>query len=120
MREIQVGDVKETVVERSDYPPEKVQAILGSEVIAVLGYGVQGPGQALNMRDNGVNVIVGQRPGGKSWDKAIADGWEPGKTLFTMEEAAQRGTILQYLLSDAGQKEQWPTLKPFLTAGKAL
>lgn len=120
MQEIEVGGVKETVVERADYPPEKLQAVLGSEIVAVLGYGVQGPGQALNMRDNGVNVIVGQRPGGKSYDKAIADGWVPGKTLFSMEEAAQRGTILQYLLSDAGQKEQWPTLKPFLTAGKAL
>jgi ketol-acid reductoisomerase len=120
MREIEVGGVKETVVERADYPPEKLQSVLAKEVVAVLGYGVQGPGQALNMRDNGVNVIIGQRAGGKSWDKAVADGWVPGKTLFSMEEAAQRGTILQYLLSDAGQKEQWPTLKPFLTAGKAL
>lgn len=120
MREIEVGNVKETVVERSDYPPEKIQSVLGNEVVAVIGYGVQGPGQALNMRDNGVNVIIGQREGGKSWDKAVADGWVPGKTLFSMEEAAQRGTIIQYLLSDAGQKEQWPTLKPYLTAGKTL
>ncbi len=120
MREINVGNIKETVVERTDYPPEKIQAVLGKEVVAVIGYGVQGPGQALNMRDNGVNVIIGQREGGKSWDKAVADGWVPGKTLFSMEEAAKRGTIIQYLLSDAGQKEQWPNLKPFLTAGKAL
>src|SRR3954453_7479243 len=120
MREIQVGNVSETVVERGDYPPEKIKSILGNEVVAVIGYGVQGPGQALNMRDNGVNVIVGQRPKSKSWDKAVADGWEPGKTLFPMEEAAAKGTIIQYLLSDAGQKEQWPALKPHLTKGKAL
>jgi ketol-acid reductoisomerase len=120
MREIKVGDVVENVVERADYPPERVKQILGSEVVAVLGYGVQGPGQALNMKDNGVNVIIGQRPGTRSWDKAVQDGWEPGKTLFSLEEAAAKGTIIQYLLSDAGQKEYWPTLKPHLTKGKAL
>src|SRR5947209_9051971 len=120
MRQIQIGSESETVVERADYPPEKIKSILADEVVAVLGYGVQGPGQALNMRDNGVNVIVGQRPKSKSWDKAVADGWEPGKTLFPMEEAAAKGTIIQYLLSDAGQKEQWPALKPHLTKGKAL
>lgn len=120
MRQIQIGNEAETVIERADYPPEKVKQILGNEVVAVLGYGVQGPGQALNMKDNGVNVIVGQREKSKSWDHAVADGWEPGKTLFPLEEAAKRGTIIQYLLSDAGQKEYWPTLKPFLTKGKAL
>ena len=120
MRQIQVGNEVETVIERADYPPEKIQAILGKETVAVLGYGVQGPGQALNMRDNGLNVIIGQREKTKSWDKAIADGWVPGQTLFSLEEAAQRGTIIQYLLSDAGQKEFWPTLKSYLTPGKAL
>jgi ketol-acid reductoisomerase len=120
MRQIQIGNEAETVIERADYPPEKVKQILGNEVVAVLGYGVQGPGQALNMKDNGVNVIVGQREKSKSWDHAVADGWEPGKTLFPLEEAAKRGTIIQYLLSDAGQKEYWPTLKPHLTKGKAL
>jgi ketol-acid reductoisomerase len=120
MRQIQIGNEAETVIERADYPPEKVKQILGNEVVAVLGYGVQGPGQALNMKDNGVNVIIGQREKSKSWDKAVQDGWEPGKTLFSLEEAAKRGTIIQYLLSDAGQKEYWPTLKPFLTPGKAL
>ncbi len=120
MREITIGNESETVIERADYPPEKVEQILGNEVVAVLGYGVQGPGQALNMKDNGVNVIIGQREKSRSWDKAVEDGWEPGKTLFPLEEAARRGTIVQYLLSDAGQKEYWPTLKPFLTPGKAL
>src|SRR5579864_899785 len=120
MREIQVGDVKETVVERSDYPPERLRAILGKETVAVLGYGVQGRGQSLNMKDNGVHVIIGMREKGRGWDLAQQDGWAPGKTLLSLEEAARRGTIIQYLLSDAGQKEQWPKLKPLLTKGKAL
>lgn len=120
MRQIQIGNVNETVVERADYPPQRLQAILGPETVAVLGYGVQGRGQSLNMKDNGVKVIVGQREKTRSWDLATQDGWVPGKTLFPLEEAAQRGTIVQYLLSDAGQKEYWPTLKPHLTKGKAL
>jgi ketol-acid reductoisomerase len=120
MRQIQVADVTETVVERSDYPPERLREILGPETVAVLGYGVQGRGQSLNMKDNGVKVIVGQREGTKSWDLARQDGWVPGQTLFPMEEAARRGTVVQYLLSDAGQKEQWPKLKPLLSKGKAL
>ena len=106
MRQIQIGNETETVIERADYPPERLRAILGNEVVTVLGYGVQGRGQSLNMKDNGVTVIVGQRQGGKAWDNALQDGWEPGKTLFPMEEAAARGTVIQYLLSDAGQKEQ--------------
>jgi ketol-acid reductoisomerase len=120
MRQITIGNVTETVVERSDYPPERLRAILGGETVAVLGYGVQGRGQSLNMKDNGVKVIVGQRPGTKSWSLAQQDGWKPGETLFDLEEAAKRGTVVQYLLSDAGQKDFWPRLKPCLTAGKAL
>jgi ketol-acid reductoisomerase len=120
MRQIQIGDQVETVVERADYPPERLQAILGGETVAVLGYGVQGRGQSLNLKDNGVRVIIGMRQKGKGWDLAQQDGWVPGQTLFPLEEAAERGTILQYLLSDAGQKEQWPTIKPHLTPGKAL
>src|SRR5881398_3316440 len=120
MRKIQIGNCAENVVERSDYPPERIKAILGNETVAVLGYGVQGRGQSLNMKDNGVNVIIGLRDKGKGWDLAQQDGWVPGKTLFSLDEATQRGTIIQYLLSDAGQKEQWPRLKPLLTAGKAL
>src|SRR5438105_7980960 len=120
MRQIKIGDSVETVVERADFPPERLKAILGKETVAVLGYGVQGRSQSLNMKDNGVNVIIGLRAKGRGWDLAQQDGWTPGKTLFSLEEATQRGTILQYLLSDAGQKEQWPRLKPLLTAGKAL
>src|SRR6266852_4140689 len=120
MRKIQIGNSTETVVERADYPPERLRAILGKGTVAVLGYGVQGRGQSLNMKDNGVSVVVGQRPGTRSYDLAQKDGWVPGRTLFPLEEAARRGTIVQYLLSDAGQKEYWPTLKPLLTAGKAL
>jgi ketol-acid reductoisomerase len=120
MRQIQIGNSTETVVERADYPPERLRAILGKETVAVLGYGVQGRGQSLNMKDNGVTVIVGLRDQGRSWDLAQKDGWAPGKTLFSLDEAAHRGTIVQYLLSDAGQKQQWPQLKPHLTSGKAL
>jgi ketol-acid reductoisomerase len=120
MRQIKVGNTTETVVERADYPPERIKQILGNETVAVLGYGVQGRGQSLNMKDNGVPVVIGMRQGGRGWDLAQQDGWVPGQTLFSLEEAAQRGTIIQYLLSDAGQKDFWPQLKPHLTAGKAL
>ena len=120
MRQIKIGDVAETVVERADYPPEKIKAILEKETVAVLGYGVQGRGQSLNMKDNGLQVVIGIREKGKGWDLAQQDGWVPGKTLFSLEEAAAKGTVIQYLLSDAGQKDFWPKLKPHLTKGKAL
>jgi ketol-acid reductoisomerase len=120
MRQIQIGDTRETVVERADYPPEKIKAILGNETVAVLGYGVQGRGQSLNMKDNGLNVIIGLREGGQGWELAKQDGWVPGQSLFSLDEAARRGTIIQYLLSDAGQKDYWPKLKTHLTGGKAL
>lgn len=110
----------ENVVTREEFPLEKAREVLKNETIAVIGYGVQGPGQSLNLRDNGFNVIVGQRKGGKTWEKAVADGWVPGETLFDIEEACRRGTIIQYLLSDAAQIEVWPTVKKHLTAGKAL
>lgn len=120
MAMINFGGTEEEVVTREEFPVAKAQEILSHEVIAVLGYGVQGPGQALNMRDNGVKVIIGQRQGSPSWDKAVADGWVPGETLFPLEEAAAKGTVLMYLLSDAAQKEFWPTIKPHLTPGKTL
>ncbi|KAA6340049.1 Ketol-acid reductoisomerase [termite gut metagenome] len=114
------GGVTENVVTREEFSLEKAREVLKNETIAVIGYGVQGPGQSLNLRDNGFNVIVGQRKGGKTWDKAVADGWVPGETLFEIEEACKRGTIIQYLLSDAAQIALWPTVKKQLTAGKAL
>ena len=120
MAKINFGGVEENVVTREEFPLEKAREVLKNETIAVIGYGVQGPGQALNLRDNGLNVIVGQREGSKSWEKAVADGWEPGKTLFGIEEAAERATIIQYLLSDAGQIAVWPTIEKHLTPGKAL
>jgi len=110
MAEINFGGVVETVVTREEFPLEKAREVLKDEVVAVLGYGVQGPAQALNMRDNGIKVIVGQRKGTSNWDKAVADGWVPGETLFSIEEAAERGTVVQYLLSDAGQRSQWPKI----------
>ena len=120
MAQINFGGVEEKVVTREEFPLEKAREVLRDETIAVIGYGVQGPGQSLNLKDNGFNVIVGQREGSKSWDKAVADGWVPGETLFGIEEAARRATIIQYLLSDAGQIAVWPTIEKYLAPGKAL
>lgn len=117
--QLNFGGTIENVVTREEFPLSKAQEVLKNETIAVIGYGVQGPGQALNQRDNGINVIVGQRPG-KTYDKAVADGWVPGKTLFNIEEALDKGTIICFLLSDAAQIELWPTVKKYLTKGKAL
>ncbi|MDX2190857.1 MAG: ketol-acid reductoisomerase [Bacteroidota bacterium] len=119
MAQLNFGGTLENVVTREEFPLKKAQEVLSKETIAVIGYGVQGPGQALNQRDNKINVIVGQRPG-KTWDKAVADGWVPGKTLFNIEEALEKGTIICYLLSDAAQIQLWPTVKKYLTKGKAL
>jgi ketol-acid reductoisomerase len=106
----------EDVVTREEFPLSKARKVLAGETIAVIGYGVQAPAQALNLKDNGFNVIVGAR----KWDRPKADGWKPGKDLFTVDEAAKRGTIILFLVSDAGQRQSWPALKPFLTKGKAL
>ncbi len=120
MAKINFGGVDETVITRDEFPLNKAREVLQKETIAVIGYGVQGPAQALNLRDNEFNVIVGQRRPSPSWDRAISDGWEPGKTLFSIDEAAKKGTILLYLLSDAGQIKSWPEIKPHLTKGKAI
>lgn len=120
MAKLNFGGVEENVVTREEFPLAKAVDTLKDETIAVIGYGVQGPGQALNLKDNGFNVIVGQRENSKTWDKAVADGWVPGETLFEVEEAAKRGTIVQYLLSDAGQIAQWETVKNQLNPGNAL
>jgi len=114
------GGVDENVVTREEFPLSKAKEVLKDETIAVIGYGVQGPGQALNLRDNGFNVIVGQRRPSKSWEKAVADGFVEGQTLFEPEQALEKATIIMYLLSDAAQIEMWPTVKKHLTAGKAL
>src|SRR6188474_3718801 len=111
MATINFGGVLEDVVTREEFPQEKALDFLKNETIAIIGYGVQGPGQALNLKDNGFNVIVGQRKGSKTWDKAVADGWVPGETLFEIEEALEKGTIICYLLSDAAQIELWPTVQ---------
>ncbi len=119
MAKLNFGGVEEEVVTREEYPLEKSREFLKKQTIAVIGYGVQGPGQAMNMRDNGFNVIVGQRPG-KTYDKAVADGWVPGKTLFNIEDALKKGTIICFLLSDAAQIALWPTVKQNLKKGKTL
>jgi ketol-acid reductoisomerase len=121
MAKIDFGGVLEEVVTADEFPIEKARGIFKDETVAVIGYGVQGPGQGLNMRDNGIDVIVGQSKKFKpDWDRAVEDGWEPGKTLFDIEEAAQRGTTIQMLVSDAAQKEIWPVIKKSLNPGDAL
>lgn len=119
MAKLNFGGVEETVVTRQEFPLEKAREILKNDTIAVIGYGVQGPGQSQNLRDNGFNVIVGQREG-KTFEKAIKDGWVPGETLFSIEEACKRGTVIMCLLSDAAVMSVWPVIKKHLTAGKTL
>jgi len=117
---INFGGIEEEVITSEEFSMEKARDVLKNEIVAVLGYGVQGPGQALNMKDNGINVIVGQREMSNSWDKAVADGFIPGQTLFPLEEAARKATIVQFLLSDAGQVATWPNIKKCLNEGDAL
>jgi ketol-acid reductoisomerase len=120
MAKMKFGEVEETVVTREEFPLTKAQEVLKSDVIAVIGYGVQGPAQSLNLRDNGFNVIVGQRKGGASWEQAKQDGWIEGKTLFEIEEASKRATVIVNLLSDAGQIDAWPIIREHLTQGKMV
>ncbi len=121
MAKINFGGVEENVVTREEFPLSKALEVLKDEVICVIGYGVQGPAQSLNMKDNGFKVIIGQSPDFKEdWDRAINDGWIPGETLFPIEEAAKKATIIQYLVSDAAQKTVWPALKGCLNEGDAL
>lgn len=119
MKTIDIKGYQETIIERSDYPLEKTRQILDKEVTAILGYGPQGRGQGLNMRDQGFDVLLGLRKG-RSYDRALEDGWEEGRNLVSMEEAAKRGTIIQYLISDAGQISNWPMVKSALNDGDAL
>ena len=121
MARIDFGGVKEEVVMRKEFPMARARKVLNGETIAVIGYGVQGPAQALNMKDNGFKVIIGQSKKFKGdWNRAVKDGWKPGKTLFDIEEAARRGTVIQMLVSDAAQKAIWPTIKKCLNPGDAL
>ena len=120
MTEFNFGGVVEDVITSEEFSLQKARDVLQNETVAVLGYGVQGPGQALNLRDNGIRVIVGQREGGQTWQRAVEDGFVPGETLFPLEEAAKKATIIQYLLSDAGQVATWPSIKACLDEGNAL
>jgi len=121
MARLNFGGVEENVVTREEFPLSKAQEVLKDEVIAIIGYGVQGPAQALNLKDNGINVIVGQAPEFKAdWDRAVKDGFVPGVSLFPIEEAAEKATVIQYLISDAAQRTVWPKLEPCLKEGDAL
>ena len=120
MAKINFAGTVEEVVTRDEFPLSKAKEVLKNEVIGIIGYGVQGPGQSLNLKDNGFNVIIGQRKNSKSWEKAIKDGWIEGENLFEIDEACRRATIIQYLLSDAGQIQVWPLIKEHLTENKTL
>ncbi|RKP32199.1 ketol-acid reductoisomerase [Metschnikowia bicuspidata] len=120
VKTINFGGTEEIVHERADWPVEKLQEYFKNDTLALLGYGSQGYGQGLNLRDNGLNVIVGVRKDGASWKAAIDDGWVPGENLFEVKEAIIRGTYIMNLLSDAAQSETWPELKPLITEGKTL
>lgn len=120
MTKLNFDGISEEIMTRDEYSLQKAQTTLSEETIAILGYGVQGPAQALNLRDNGFNVIIGQREGSSSWDKAIKEGWVPGETLFSIEKACEKASFICYLLSDAGQIAQWPLIKSHLTPGKTL
>ncbi len=120
MAKMNFGGVEENVVTREEFPISKALEVMKNETIAIIGYGVQGPAQALNLRDNGFNVIVGQRNNSKSWEKAKVDGWKENETLFSIEEAAKKATVIMYLLSDAGQISNWKTIESNLTEGKTL
>tara|TARA_Y100000741_G_scaffold99711_1_gene74032 strand:- start:65 stop:1111 length:1047 start_codon:yes stop_codon:yes gene_type:complete len=119
MKELNINGYKEQIVERSDYPIEQCKEILNNKVTAILGYGPQGRGQGLNMRDQGFNVIIGLRKG-PSWEKALEDGWVENENLFEINEAAKKGDIIQFLLSDAGQIQAWPDVKKNLSEGDTL
>lgn len=120
MSTLMFGNMKEEVTTREEFTLQDAKDVLKNDVVAVLGYGVQGPAQALNLRDNGFNVVVGQRQDSDSWERALSDGWVPGETLFSLEEACDKGTFLCYLLSDAGQMQQWEMVKGYLKTGKTL
>ncbi|MFH0954386.1 MAG: ketol-acid reductoisomerase [Verrucomicrobiota bacterium] len=121
MARIDFGGVKETVVTRKEFPLAKARKVLKKETIAIIGYGVQGPAQSLNLKDNGFKVIIGQAPEFKrDWDRAVADGWVPGKTLFDIPTAVRKGTVIQMLVSDAAQRTIWPVVKKNLKKGDAL
>jgi ketol-acid reductoisomerase len=120
MVELEFGGTKETVITRNEFPVDKARKILKNETIATLGYGIQGRAQSLNMKDNGINVIIGQRKNSKTYELAKREGWIPGENLFSLEEAAERGTIKQYLLTDAAQKKLWPVIKATFKEGDAL
>ncbi|KAF7330351.1 Ketol-acid reductoisomerase, mitochondrial [Mycena venus] len=120
VKTLNFAGTEEVVYERSDWPLAKLQDYFKNDTLALIGYGSQGHGQGLNARDNGLNVIVGVRKDGESWRQAMEDGWVPGETLFPIEEAIKKGTIIMNLLSDAAQSQTWPTIAPLITKGKTL
>lgn len=99
------------------YEKDADLAILKGKTIAIMGYGSQGHAHAQNLRDSGLDVIVGQRPGGPNYDLAKEHGFEP----MSVAEAAAKADIIMILLPDQHQPAVFEKdIRPHLTAGKSL
>ncbi len=92
-------------------------SVLDGKKIAVIGYGSQGNAQANCLKDSGLNVIIGLRPKGKSWEKAKKDGFD----VFAIDDAVKRSDIIHILIPDTAQPSVYKELiAPYLKPGKAL
>ncbi len=99
------------------YDKDADLSLIQKRTVAVIGYGIQGRGQALNLRDSGVRVIIAQRPGGPNFEMALKDGWKP----VSAEEAAEKADVIIILAQDPLQSEIYrKSVEPYLTKGKAL
>jgi len=91
--------------------------VLDGKTVAIIGYGSQAHAHALNLRDSGVNVVIGAREGGGSWNAAAADGFE----VMSIADATTKGDVVMLLIVDDAQPAVFEAeIKPHLTAGKAL
>ena len=90
---------------------------LRNKVVAVIGYGIQGRAQSLNMKDSGVEVVVGLRKGGSSWERAEDDSFDP----LTVSQAAEQGDVIHMLVPDMQQPQLYKTeISKYLGRGKTL
>lgn len=113
------GNVVASLLTEDDVPENYL--INNHQKLSIIGYGSQGRGQSLNHRDSGVDVHLGLREGGKSWEYAVNDDWVPGENLHPVGEAAEIGDIVQLLVPDMEQKRVWEEdIREHLVADNAL